>query len=83
LFSALLLRLRRSLKQLAASEAHARHLSHHDVLTGLPNRALLAARLEQCLTELGDRRSVVALVDLDRSTAISPATSFCASPCSG
>ena len=68
LFSALLLRLRYSLKQLAASETHARHLSHHDVLTGLPNRALFATRLEQCLTELGtqDRETVVALIDLDR-----------------
>ncbi|MBB3659170.1 diguanylate cyclase (GGDEF)-like protein [Rhizobium sp. BK650] len=68
LFFALMGRLRRSLRELSASEHHARHLSLHDVLTGLPNRALFAARLEQCLASMKSpgRRSVLALVDLDK-----------------
>ncbi|MBB3593921.1 diguanylate cyclase (GGDEF)-like protein [Rhizobium sp. BK529] len=68
LFFALMGRLRASLRDLSASEHHARHLSLHDVLTGLPNRALFAARFEQCLAAMkaADRRAVLALVDLDR-----------------
>ncbi len=68
LFFALMGRLRRSLKELGASEYHARHLSVHDVLTGLPNRALFAARLEECLSTLvpQGRRAATALIDLDR-----------------
>lgn len=68
LFFALMGRLRRSLRELSASEHHARHLSLHDVLTGLPNRALFAARFEQCLAAMKSpgRRAVLALVDLDK-----------------
>lgn len=68
LFFTLMGRLRRSLRELSASELHARHLSLHDVLTGLPNRAFFAARFEQCLagTKSHGRRSVLALVDLDK-----------------
>ncbi len=68
LFFALMGRLRKSLKELGRSEDHARHLSYHDVLTGLPNRALFAERFQHCLGTLdasaGD--AVVALIDLDR-----------------
>lgn len=68
LFFALMGRLRGSLRDLSASEHHARHLSLHDVLTGLPNRALFAARFEQCLLAMKSpgRRAVLALVDLDK-----------------
>lgn len=68
LFFALMGRLRGSLRELSASEHHARHLSVHDVLTGLPNRALFSARFEQCLDAIGSsgRRAGLALVDLDR-----------------
>ncbi|WP_230174277.1 EAL domain-containing protein [Rhizobium sp. CECT 9324] len=68
LFFALVGRLRKSLRELSASEHHARHLSAHDVLTGLPNRALFPHRLEQSLLDLAPRRkrAVVALIDLDR-----------------
>jgi diguanylate cyclase (GGDEF)-like protein len=68
LFFALMGRLRRSLSELSASEHHARHLSLHDVLTGLPNRALFLARFEQCLATIASsgKRAIVALVDLDR-----------------
>jgi hypothetical protein len=41
LFFALMARLRGSLKELSESEHHAKHLSVHDVLTGLPNRSRL------------------------------------------
>ncbi|WEZ85584.1 EAL domain-containing protein (plasmid) [Rhizobium sp. 32-5/1] len=43
-------------------------MSAHDVLTGLPNRALFPHRLEQSLLDLAPRRkrAVVALIDLDR-----------------
>lgn len=68
LFFALMGRLRRSLRELSASELHARHLSLHDVLTGLPNRALFAGRFEQCLSVMKSpgKRAVLALVDLDK-----------------
>ncbi len=68
LFFALIRRLRVSLRELSASEHHARHLSVHDVLTGLANRALFTSRLEQCLTTVASRRSqaVVAMIDLDK-----------------
>ena len=68
LFFALMGRLRGSLRELSASELHARHLSLHDVLTGLPNRALFAARFEQCLAAMKSpgEHAVLALVDLDK-----------------
>ena len=50
------------------AEDHIRHLAHHDVLTGLPNRALFRDRLEQALA--GGRRAgqmvAVLCLDLDR-----------------
>src|SRR5262249_16488697 len=39
-------------------------LAHHDVLTGLPNRDVLQARLEQCIEEA--RPCAIIWVDLDR-----------------
>jgi diguanylate cyclase (GGDEF)-like protein len=68
LFFALMGRLRRSLRELGASELHARHLSVHDVLTGLPNRALFSARFEECFAVMKSpgRRAVLALIDLDK-----------------
>jgi diguanylate cyclase (GGDEF)-like protein len=49
-------------------EARVTHLAHHDVLTDLPNRALLRERLEEALTSMreGDRRLAVLMLDLDR-----------------
>ena len=42
------------------------HLASHDVLTGLPNRALLAERLQVALAQAGDDGTVVLLsIDLD------------------
>ena len=52
---------------LQASEAQAQHLAFHDVLTGLPNRALFQDRLDQALARArrGEICAILAL-DLDR-----------------
>jgi len=50
------------------AEARIAHLAHHDVLTDLPNRALLRERLEQAVAGMGQggRRLAVHMLDLDR-----------------
>ncbi|MDO9363273.1 MAG: EAL domain-containing protein [Sphingopyxis sp.] len=56
-----------SVVDLRASEAQAQHLAFHDVLTGLPNRALFNDRLDQALARM--RRGhpfAVLTIDLDR-----------------
>ncbi|HBV40075.1 MAG TPA: bifunctional diguanylate cyclase/phosphodiesterase [Erwinia sp.] len=62
------LRLSQSLLQLSASEAQAQHLAFHDVLTGLPNRALVDERLTHALARLNRATEHIALLllDLDR-----------------
>ncbi len=67
----MLLRLRRSVLRLRASEARTRHLAYHDVLTGLPNRAMFDQRLERAMRALerGEGpETLMALhaIDLDR-----------------
>jgi len=49
-------------------EAEIRHLAHHDVLTGLANRSLLDARLQQAIADArrGGQRLAVLFIDLDR-----------------
>ena len=52
---------------LANSREHAQHLALHDILTGLPNRAYLAAQLPQDLSTLdGAGKLAVLCIDLDR-----------------
>ena len=41
------------------------HIAHYDVLTNLPNRALLADRLQQAMLQTERRESVLAVVFLD------------------
>ena len=50
------------------AEARIAHMAHHDVLTDLPNRALLRERLEHAIAAMrqGGRRLAVLMLDLDR-----------------
>lgn len=50
---------------LKESQARLEHLAHHDALTGLPNRTLLADRLQQAMLHAERRRGIVAVVYLD------------------
>ena len=59
----------------AAMERELYHRAHHDTLTGLPNRAVFAARLEAALAEADDAPDreggfAVLFVDLDRFKAV-------------
>jgi len=58
----------RLLVKLKASQSEMVHMAHHDVLTGLPNRALLYDRLTQALARAARNGSRVGLlyIDLDR-----------------
>src|ERR1051326_1609905 len=49
------------------AEEHLLHVAHHDALTGLPNRALLADRLRREIARArrGDRPFALHLIDLD------------------
>ncbi|GGO82423.1 GGDEF domain-containing protein [Marinobacterium nitratireducens] len=56
------------ISQLRRTEQELEHLAHHDPLTGLPNRVLLRARMEQ-LMPVADREGLhlaVLCLDLDR-----------------
>jgi diguanylate cyclase (GGDEF)-like protein len=68
----LFLRWRSASGRAMASEARAQHLAFHDVLTGLPNRALFDDRLEQGLARMrsGGRQMALLYLDLDRFKAI-------------
>lgn len=72
LLALLILLLRRSVSDLQESERQARYQSKHDVLTGLPNRALFAATLQATLDDqrLSNKRSLVAIFDLDRFKSV-------------
>ena len=50
------------------NEAHIKHLAHHDVLTGLPNRLLLEDRLSQAMlkSKRSNRPMALIFIDLDR-----------------
>ena len=54
--------------ELISSEWHAKHIAYHDQLTGVPNRALLFARLPEMLAAVGRDYPLLAMlcVDLDR-----------------
>jgi diguanylate cyclase (GGDEF)-like protein len=51
-----------------SAEAHVHYLAHHDVLTGLPNRALAEQRLHEATAQatLARQQAAVLFVDLDR-----------------
>lgn len=59
--------LRRSVKELEESERKARHRALHDVLTGLPNRTLFNARLDEAIEAVARGGALAVLtLDLDR-----------------
>jgi diguanylate cyclase (GGDEF)-like protein/PAS domain S-box-containing protein len=47
------------------SQAHVEHIAFHDALTGLPNRLLLADRLQQALSDAKRRGHMLAVCYLD------------------
>ncbi|MEM8570040.1 MAG: EAL domain-containing protein [Pseudomonadota bacterium] len=61
-------RLQRALTQIRENKAEVQHLAFHDVLTGLPNRALFDDRLDQALALVRRGEGHIALhyIDLDR-----------------
>ena len=64
----LLLRLRRTTRDLQRSQEEAQYLAGHDKLTGLPNRALFEDRLTHALLAVrrNNRRVALLYIDLDR-----------------
>ncbi|MEK6638834.1 MAG: bifunctional diguanylate cyclase/phosphodiesterase [Pseudomonadota bacterium] len=66
--TALFKRLLGSTRELAKREVEAQYLANHDALTGLPNRRMLAARLEELRAEHDAQRTSVSVscIDLDR-----------------
>ncbi|WP_201859143.1 bifunctional diguanylate cyclase/phosphodiesterase [Microvirga soli] len=59
--------LERTVLELQASEAQAHHLAFHDVLTGLPNRALFEDRVTHAIARMqGSEQVAVMMLDLDR-----------------
>lgn len=55
----------RDIAERKESEAYVRHIAHHDVLTDLPNRLLLADRLKIALAQARRDRSRLALLFID------------------
>jgi diguanylate cyclase (GGDEF)-like protein/PAS domain S-box-containing protein len=53
-------------------QRHLEHIAHFDALTGLPNRVLLADRLQQAMVQMRRRKSslAVAYLDLDGFKAV-------------
>ncbi|RPH65895.1 MAG: EAL domain-containing protein, partial [Burkholderiales bacterium] len=65
-------KLRDEIAEREMAERRIRHLAHHDVLTGLPNRRLLHKRLEQALgaARASQGSAAVIFIDLDRFKTI-------------
>ena len=67
-----LARLREQIARFNESQAHLAYLAKHDVLTGLPNRALGRDRIEQALGQAVRRQKMLAVlfVDLDNFKSV-------------
>lgn len=55
----------RDIRDRHAAQAHIRHMAHHDVLTGLPNRASLMEHLGHMIADARRNDSQVALLFID------------------
>jgi diguanylate cyclase (GGDEF)-like protein len=55
----------RLLAKLQNNQAELARMAHHDMLTGLPNRALLSDRLQQLLVQARRKESTIGLLFLD------------------
>ena len=55
----------RLLSRLKVHQAELQHQAHHDTLTGLPNRVMLADRMKQAIAHANHERTGVALLFLD------------------
>jgi len=55
----------RLLSRLKVHQAELQHQAHHDILTGLPNRVMLADRMKQAIAHANRERTGVALLFLD------------------
>jgi diguanylate cyclase (GGDEF)-like protein len=53
------------ISELKQREKQIRHLAYHDILTGLPNRALFSQRLDRALADARQRGTSVAVVCID------------------
>lgn len=61
------LALRQTVFELKASEAQAQHLAFHDVLTGLPNRAMFRDRMDHAIGPATEQsQAALLLLDIDR-----------------
>lgn len=55
----------RLLAKLNSNQAELAHMAHHDILTGLPNRALLSDRLQQALAQARRKETTIGLLFMD------------------
>jgi diguanylate cyclase (GGDEF)-like protein len=60
----------RDIRERKEAAARIAHLAYHDVLTGLPNRAVFVDHLAQTVEETGQRRVALLCLDLDGFKAV-------------
>ncbi|MBI3900092.1 MAG: EAL domain-containing protein [Gammaproteobacteria bacterium] len=55
----------REIRERRTAEARIQHIAHHDILTGLPNRALLEDRVNHAIAHAQRNRQLVAVLFID------------------